>query len=100
MESIIALLCIAALCVVVYAAIRMTQINKDYPVSCQIMYIPRSDDISYNGSPHMDILEHEKHDEKFRHASFSTAPMGVSEIESIIPSLATRYHEPGLRVIG
>jgi hypothetical protein len=99
MESIIAMLCIGALCVVVYAAIRMHQLNKDYPVSCEILYIPRSD-ISYNGSPHMDVLEHGEHDEKFRHAAYSTAPLGVSEIESIIPSLSTRYLETGLRVIG
>ena len=98
MDSIIALLCIGALCVVVYAAIRMRQINKDYPVSCKILYVPMSDD-NDNSSPHMGVLEHGKHDVKFRHTIFTTAPRGVSEIESLIPSLATRYHETGLREI-
>tara|TARA_B110000208_G_C11725263_1_gene414303 strand:- start:811 stop:960 length:150 start_codon:yes stop_codon:yes gene_type:complete len=48
----------------------------------------------------MEVLEHEEHDSKFEHARFSTAPMGISEIETIIPSLNRRYDVVELREMG
>jgi hypothetical protein len=48
----------------------------------------------------MEVLEHEAHDSKFEHARFSTAPMGKSEIETIIPSLNRIYDVVELREMG
>ena len=39
----------------------------------------------------MEVLDHEEHDSKFKLAQFSTLPQGVSEIESLIPSLNNRH---------
>ena len=89
MESLITLFCVFILCVFMYSYIRMYQINKDYPNSCNVLYIPRNDN-KKNELPHMEVLEHEEHDSKFRLAQFSTLPRGISEIESLIPSLNKR----------
>ena len=91
MKSVITLFCIFGLCVFMYGYIRMYQINKDYPNSCKILYIPRYDNPVENRLPHMEVIDHEEHDSKFRLAQFSTLPQGVSEIESIIPSLNRRH---------
>ena len=90
MDSIITVFCIIGLCILAYAYIKMRQINKDYSLSCNVLYIPRHDNPD-NRSPHMEVLDHEEHDSKFRHARFNTAPMGRSEIEDLIPSLNRRY---------
>lgn len=89
MESLITLFCVFILCVFMYSYIRMYQINKDYPNSCKVLYIPRNDN-KKNELPHMEVLDHEEHDSKFRLAQFNTLPQGISEIESLIPSLNRR----------
>ena len=100
MDSIITFFCIVGLCIFMYGYIRMRHINKDYPLSCNVLYLPRHDKMSRDKLPHMEVLDHEEHDEKFRHARFSTAPMGRSEIEDMIPSLNRRYDRVGMREIG
>ena len=100
MDSIITFFCIFGLCIFMYGYIRMTQINKDYPQSCKVLYIPRRDETSKDKLPHMEVLEHEEHDSKFRHARFSTAPMGISEIEDIIPLLNRRYDSVNMVELG
>ena len=96
MDSIITFFCIVGLCIFMYGYIRMRQLNKDYSLSCNVLYVPR-DDIKKTELPHMEVLDHEEHDEKFRHARFSTAPMGLSEIEDMIPSLNQRYDRSVMR---
>ena len=34
--------------------------------------------------PHMDILDHERHDSKFRHSRYDTAPRGISELDNLL----------------
>jgi hypothetical protein len=84
-----------------YGFIRMRQLNKDYPLSCNVLYLPR-DDIKKTELPHMEVLDHEEHDETFRHTRFNRAPMGLSEIEDIISSvpLNQRYDRVGMREMG
>ena len=65
------------------------QLNKDYPNSCKVLYIPEHDNPRGNRLPHTEVLDHEKHDTKFR--IFQVAPQGVSEIESLIPALNRRH---------
>ena len=91
MDSLITFFCIVGLCIFMYGYIRMSQLNKDYPLSCNVLYLPRKDEGMKDSSPHMEVLEHEEHDSKFEHAKFSTAPLGKSEIENIIPLLNRRY---------
>jgi len=67
-----------------YGYIRMTQINNE-AVSCNILYIPEHDGQD-SLLPHMEVLDHEGHDSKFRHTQRERAPMGISEIEDLIPS--------------
>ena len=98
MESIISFFCIFGLCIFVYAYIKMRQINKDYPSSCNILYIPR-DDNPDDRSSYMDVLDAED-DSKFEHTRFDTAPMGRSEIEDLIPSLNRRYDSVEIRELG
>lgn len=86
MSSFITLLCIFGTCVFMYSYISMYNLNKDYPTKCNVIYIPETDDINRERSPHMEVLEHEKHDSQFRHARFSTAPMGRSEIDNLLSS--------------
>ena len=100
MESIITFFCIVILCIFMYSYMRMTQLNKDYPLSCNVLYLPRKNQIKKDVKPHMEVLEHEEHDSKFEHARFSTAPVGISEIETIIPSLNRRYDVVELREMG
>ena len=88
MESMITFVCIFGLCVFMYAYIKMYQINKDYPTACKVLYIPEHDNPRGNRLPHTEVLDHEKHDTKFR--IFQVAPQGVSEIESLIPTLNRR----------
>ena len=59
-----------------YAYISMYNLNKDYPTKCSVIYLPRSDDIDREVSPHMEVLDHENHDSKFRHSRYDTAPRG------------------------
>lgn len=68
----------------------MYQINSDYPLSCNVLYVPREDNSVENRLPHMEVLDHEEHDSKFRVAQFSTLPQGVPEIENLMPSLNSR----------
>lgn len=90
MESLITLFSILILCATMYGYIRMEQTNKDYPTSCHILYMPRNDNPVKNRLPHMEVLDHEAHDSKFKLAQFSTLPQGISEIEELIPSLNGR----------
>ena len=99
MESLITLFSIFILCVFMYAYIRMDQINKDYPTSCNILYMPRQDNPK-NRLPHMEVLDHEAHDSKFKLAQFSTLPQGISEIEQLIPSLNRRHDSVSMVEIG
>jgi len=99
MESVITVFCIFILCVFIYGYIRMYQINKDYPTSCKVLYIPRND-IQKDRLPHMEVKDHEDHDSKFKLSQFNTIPQGVSEIESIIPSLNRRYDSVSMVEIG
>ena len=69
-----------------YAYISMYNLNKDYPSKCSVVYIPRSDNMSRERLPHMDILEHEAHDSKFRHNRYDTAPRGISELDDLLSS--------------
>ena len=99
MDSIITFFCIFVLCISVYSYIRMRQLNKDYPLSCEVLYVPR-DDVTKDKLPHMEVLDHEGHDETFRHTRFNKAPMGRSEIEDMIPSLNQRYDRIVSREMG
>ena len=90
MDSIITFFCIVGLCIFMYGFIRMRQLNKDYPLSCNVLYLPRDDKMIKDKLPHMEVLDHEEHSETFRHTRFSTAPMGRSEIEDMIPLLNQR----------
>lgn len=99
MESLITLFSIFILCVFMYAYIRMYQLNKDYPTSCHILYMPREDNPK-NILPHMEVLDHEAHDSKFKLAQFSTLPQGISEIEQLIPSLNRRNDSVSMVEIG
>jgi len=98
MESIISFFCIFGLCIFVYAYIKMRQINKDYPSTCNILYIPELDNPD-NASSYMDVLDAED-DSKFEHTRSDTAPMGRSEIEDLIPSLNRRYDSVEIRELG
>ena len=86
MSSLITLLCIFGLSIFMYSYISMYNLNKDYPTKCNVFYIPRSDNSSRELMPHMDILEHETHDSKFRHSRYDTAPRGISELEDLLSS--------------
>ena len=86
MSSLITLLCIFGLSIFMYAYISMYNLNKDYPSKCSVVYIPRSDDVSREILPYMDILEHERHDSKFRHSRYDTAPRGISELDDLLSS--------------
>ena len=68
-----------------YSYISMYNLNKDYPTKCNVFYIPRSD-VNRETSPHMEVLDHEKHDSKFRHSRYDTAPRGISELEDLLSS--------------
>jgi len=83
-----------------YGYIRMDQLNKDYPTSCKVLYLPRQDNPVKNRLPHMEELDHEEHDSKFRLSQISTLPQGVSEIESLIPSLNRRHDSVSMVEIG
>jgi|SRR6056300_1683337 hypothetical protein len=100
MESLITLFSIFFLCVFMYGYIRMDQLNKDYPTSCHVLYLPRQDNPVENRLPHMEVLDHEAHDSKFRLAQFSTLPQGISEIENLIPSLNRRNDSVSVVEIG
>jgi len=86
MSSLITLLCIFGLSIFMYSYISMYNLNKDYPSKCSVIYIPRSEDISGVMSPHMEVLEHERHDSKFRHSRYDTAPRGISELDDLLSS--------------
>ena len=69
-----------------YAYINMYNLNKHFPAKCSVIYLPRSNDIDREASPHMEILDHENHDSKFRHSRYDTAPRGVSELDNLLSS--------------
>mgnify|MGYP003682403857 CR=1 FL=1 len=100
MDSIITFFCIVGLCIFMYSYIRMRQQNKDYPLSCNVLYLPRDDKMIKDKLPHMEVLDHEEHDETFRHTIFNKAPMGRSEIEDMIPLLNQRTDRSVLREMG
>ena len=91
MDSIIAFFCIIGLCVFMYAYQMMRRKHKDYPHRCNVLYVPRHDETTRGKLPHMEVLEHEEHDSKFIHAEFSTAPLGISEIDTMLPRNNIRY---------
>ena len=93
MDNIITLICIIGLCIIVYSYQMMRHKYRDYPTYCNVIYLPRSDKLKKDISPHMEVLEHEKHDNKFINAKYNTAPKGISEIENIIPTLNRRYDQ-------
>jgi len=62
--------------------------------------MPRQDNIVKNRLPHMEVLDHEAHDSKFKLAQFSTLPQGISEIEQLIPSLNRRHDSVSMVEIG
>ena len=64
---------------------------KDYPSYCNVVYLPRHDKLKSDISPHMEVLEHEKHDTKFMNTKYDTVPRGISEINEMIPLLNNRY---------
>ena len=84
MSSLITLLCIFGLSIFMYAYINMYNLNIEYPSKCSVIYLPRSDSANRELTPHMDILEHETHDSKFRHSRYDTAPRGISEIDDLL----------------
>lgn len=86
MESLITMFCIFGLCVFMYAYISMYNLNKDYPTKCSVIYIPRSEDINREVSPHMEVLEHERHDSKFSHSRYDTAPRGITGLDDLLSS--------------
>lgn len=91
MDSIIAFFCIIGLCVFMYAYQMMRRKHKDYSHRCNVLYVPRHDETTRDKLPHMEVLEHEEHDSKFIHAEFSTAPLGISEIDTMLPRNNIRY---------
>lgn len=91
MDSIIAFFCIIGLCVYMYAYQMMRRKYKDYSHRCNVLYVPRHDETTRDKLPHMEVLEHEEHDSKFIHAKFSTAPRGISEIDTMLPRNNIRY---------
>lgn len=86
MSSLITLLCIFGLSIFMYAYISMYNLNKDYPSKCSVVYIPRSDSANREILPHMEVLDHESHDSKFRHSRYDTAPRGISELDDLLSS--------------
>ena len=100
MDSIITFFCIIGLCVFVYAYQMMNRDKRDYPHRCKVIYVPRHDEVKRERLPHTEVLEHEAEDEKFRHARFSTAPMGISEVESMLPRENTRNDRIDVRELG
>ena len=85
MSSLITLLCIFGLSLFMYAYISMYNLNKDYPTKCSVVYIPQSDSANREILPYM-VLDHEKHDSKFRHSRYDTAPRGISELDDLLSS--------------
>ena len=85
MSSLITLLCIFGLCIFMYSYISMYNLNKDHPTKCNVLYLPRID-IDDKLSPHMEVLEHESHDSKFRHSRYNTAPRGISGLDDLLLS--------------
>ena len=69
-----------------YAYISMYNLNKDHPTKCNVLYLPRSVDVSRESLPHMEVLEHETHDSKFSHSRYDTAPRGISELDDLLLS--------------
>ena len=100
MDSIITFFCIIGLCVFVYAYQMMNRDKRDYPHRCKVLYVPRHDEVKREVLPHTEVLDHEEEDEKFNHAQFSTAPMGISEVESILPSANVRYDTTNVGELG
>ena len=100
MDSIITFFCIIGLCVFVYAYQMMNRDKRDYPHRCKVLYVPRHDEVKRERLPHTEVLDHEAEDEKFLHARFSTAPMGISEVESILPSANVRYDTTNVGELG
>ena len=86
MSSFITLLCIFGLCIFMYSYISMYNLNKDHPTKCNVLYLPRTDNVSRESLPHMEVLEHEAHDSKFRHSRYDTAPRGISELDDLLLS--------------
>ena len=100
MDSIITFFCIIGLCVFVYAYQMMNREKRDYPHRCKVLYVPRHDEVKREKLPHTEVLDHEAEDEKFRHARFSTAPMGVSEIDMMIPRNNLRFDRSEIQEMG
>ena len=100
MDSIITFFCIIGLCVFVYAYQMMNRERRDYPHRCKVLYVPRHDEIKRERLPHTEVLDHEEDDEKFYHAQFSTAPMGVSEIDMMIPRNNLRFDRREIQETG
>jgi len=86
MSSFITILCIFGLSVFMYAYISMYNLNKNNSTKCNVIYLPRINDVSREILPYMEVLEHESHDSKFRHSRYDTAPRGISELDDLLSS--------------
>jgi len=84
MDFLITLFCIFGLCVFVYAYVKMHNLKKNYYIPCKVLYIPEDD---INNSLNTRVIDHETHENKFKHTLTDTAPRGISEIDDIIPTL-------------
>lgn len=91
MDSVIIFFCIIAICIIVYSYQMMRRKHKDYSQYCRVVYIPRHDETTREKLPHMEVLDHEAHDSKFIHTRFTTAPRGISDIDTMIPNYNVRY---------
>ena len=91
MDSILTFFCIIGLCVFVYAYQMMNRLKRDYPHRCNVVYVPRHDEVKREVLPHTEVLDHEEHDAKFINARFSTSPRGISDMDAMIPRNNVRY---------
>ena len=100
MDSIITFFFIIGLCVFVYAYQMMNREKRDYPHRCKVLYVPRHDEVKREVLPHTEVLDHEEEDEKFNPAQFSTAPMGISEVDMMIPRNNLRFDRSEIQEMG
>ena len=100
MESVIAFFCIIGLCVLVYSYQMMRRKYKDYHSRCNVLYVPEHDTPVKDRLPHMEVLDHEEHDQQFYHAQYETAPQGISELDSLMPNMSIRYDSHTMREFG
>jgi len=100
MESLLVLICIIGLCVLVYSYQMMRRKYKDYNHRCNVLYVPEHNVPVKDRLPHMEVLDHEEHDEKFYHSQYETAPQGIYELDSLMPNMSIRYDSRSMREFG